>query len=332
MSDSNRRCSKSRCLNLLESLRQLGKSGEPNRFGKCSDLLYNSRLRALHFQTLHLGIVAAILSLAGLTFGQDTPDFFRQNCLSCHTIGGGRLTGPDLKNLADRQEREWLIGFMMDPRGTLASGDPYAQKLFEEARKVPMPNLPGMTRQRCENLLDLIEAESKLEESQFKGIQVSNEPFTDEDRSQGRAIFLGTHRLTKGGTSCISCHSVNGLPGLGGGQLGPDLTKVYERLKGRRSLSAWLSAPGTQTMAPIFKSHPLQSEEIHSLVAYFEELAAKQPATAAVSRVTLLMLSLVLSSAIVLALDSLWKDRFGSVRRTLVDEANAKTLGKSGKT
>ena len=24
--------------------------------------------------------------------GQDTPDYFRQNCISCHTIGGGRLS------------------------------------------------------------------------------------------------------------------------------------------------------------------------------------------------------------------------------------------------
>ena len=26
---------------------------------------------------------------------QDTDDYFRQKCFSCHTIGGGPLTGPD---------------------------------------------------------------------------------------------------------------------------------------------------------------------------------------------------------------------------------------------
>lgn len=278
-----------------------------------------------------LGIAAAFIVLPSTVLGQETVDFFSQNCKSCHTIGGGRLTGPDLKGVLERQDREWLIGFMMDPTATLASGDPYAQKLLDEARGVPMPNLPGMTRERCENLLKLIEAESKLEESQFKGVQVSSEPFTDEDRSQGREIFLGKASLEKGGTACISCHSVQGLSVLGGGQLGPDLTKVFERLKGRKSLSAWLSAPSTQTMAPIFKGRPLKNEEIHSLVAYFESLAAEEPASPAVNRVTLLMLGLVLSSVLIFAFDSLWKDRFVSVRRTLVDEANAKTLGKSPK-
>jgi hypothetical protein len=30
---------------------------------------------------------------------QEAADFFQQNCASCHTITGGRLTGPDLKAL-----------------------------------------------------------------------------------------------------------------------------------------------------------------------------------------------------------------------------------------
>jgi mono/diheme cytochrome c family protein len=37
---------------------------------------------------------------------QEAADFFRQNCISCHTVGGGRLTGPDLKNVTQRKERE----------------------------------------------------------------------------------------------------------------------------------------------------------------------------------------------------------------------------------
>ena len=33
---------------------------------------------------------------------QQASDFFQQNCTSCHTIGGGRLTGPDLKDVPRR--------------------------------------------------------------------------------------------------------------------------------------------------------------------------------------------------------------------------------------
>ncbi len=253
--------------------------------------------------------------------GQDTPDYFRQNCMNCHTIGGGRLTGPDLKDVTQRQTREWLAEFLLNPKAVLDSGDPYAQKIFEESRRVPMPLSPGMTQERADNLLDLIEAESKLPESQFKGLQISTAPFTSTDVQAGRDIFVGGQRLTGGGTACIACHSMHDMTALGGGQLGPDLTNVYDRLKGRKSLSAWLVAPGTETMQPIFKNHPLTADEIHSLVAYFENAAPHRPADPTAGRVTFLLLGLGGATALMFAFDGLWKWRFRGVRRPMVDAA-----------
>ncbi len=267
------------------------------------------------------------LGTASIAAAQDSPDFFRQNCLNCHTVGGGRLTGPDLKNVSERKDREWLIGFMMDPKSYIDRGDSYALKILQESRNVPMPVLPGMTRERCENLLDLIEAESKLEESQFKGLQISNKPFTDADRTLGRDIFLGTRRLENGGAACISCHSMHDTPLLGGGALAADrraadLTNVYERLDGRKSLSAWLAAPATETMQPIFKQHPFTGDEIHALAAYFESSAGESPAQPAAGRVAFLLIGLIGASALVFAFDSIWKRRFTGVRRPLVDDTS----------
>ena len=260
--------------------------------------------------------------------GQDTPDYFRQNCLSCHTIGGGRLTGPDLKDVTKRQNREWLTKFLLNPRAVIDSGDPYAKTIFEEARNVPMPTPPGITPERAAKVLDLIEAESLLEESQFKGLQVSTAPFTDLDRAQGREFYLGTKRLVAGGSACISCHTMCDAPALGGGQLGPDLTNVYERLQGRTALSAWLMAPGTVTMQPTFKNHPLSAEEIHALVAYFESTTAEPPADSAQGQVTFLLSGLAGAIVGVFLLDAVWKSRFQSVRRALV-EANTSRRGVS---
>lgn len=263
-----------------------------------------------------------VMLFPATAWSQDTPDFFRQNCMNCHTIGGGRLTGPDLKNVTERKDREWLVGFMMNPKSYIDRGDPYAVKIFEESRKVPMPVLPGMTRDRCENLLQLIEAESKLEESQFKGLQISDEPFTEVDRVQGRGIFLGKRRLEKGGAACISCHGMHDIAALGGGRLGPDLTNVYERLDGRKALSAWLGAPATETMQPIFKKHPMSGDEVHALVAYFEASAGASPAQPASSRVALLLLGLLGAVAVVFGFDAIWKRRFHSVRQPLVDASS----------
>lgn len=279
----------------------------------------------------HLRVLLAIVCCCGtllfvssLASGQDTPDYFRQNCISCHTIGGGRLTGPDLKDVSKRQNREWLTKYLLNPRAVIDSGDSYAKKIFEEARGVPMPTPPGITPDRAEKLLDLIEAESLLEESQFKGLQISTAPFTDANRAGGRDIFLGQQRLEAGGTACISCHSMCDAPSLGGGQLGPDLTNVYERLQGRAALSAWLVAPGTATMQPAFKNHPLSAEEIHALVAYFASTTAERPADSSTGRVAFLLSGLVGAVLGVFFLDAVWKRRFQSVRRSLVEANTAR--------
>ena len=261
-------------------------------------------------------------------WSQDTPDFFREKCKSCHTIGGGRLAGPDLKDVTARKDRDWLTGFMMNPQSYIDRGDSYATKLLEDYRSV-MPSISGMTKDRCDKLLDLIEAESALEESQFKGVQVSNKPFTDVDRALGRDIFLGKASLQNGGAACISCHSMHDTPLFGGGALAADpqmsdLTNVYERLKGRKVLSNWLAAPATETMQPIFKKHALTSEEIHALVAYFEVSAGNSPAQPASSRVAFLLIGLLGAAGVIFGFDAIWKRRFHSVRQPLVDSSAVK--------
>jgi mono/diheme cytochrome c family protein len=79
------------------------------------------------------------LAAAAPAVGQEAAQFYRQNCASCHTIGGGRLAGPDLKNVEERKDRDWLTRFMLDPPAVLQSGDPYAAQLQQEARGVVMP-------------------------------------------------------------------------------------------------------------------------------------------------------------------------------------------------
>jgi len=72
---------------------------------------------------------------------QETAQYFRQNCFSCHTIGGGKLTGPDLKGITSRRDRDWLVDFILDPISVIAGGDAYAEQLVEESNGVIMPAL-----------------------------------------------------------------------------------------------------------------------------------------------------------------------------------------------
>lgn len=267
-------------------------------------------------------ILLVLLALTATASAQSPAAFFKQNCASCHTIGGGTLTGPDLKDVTKRKERAWLVRFIMDPPAMLASGDAYAQKLLETARGVPMPLVAGMTRQRANDLLDLIEAESKLEKSQFAGVQLPDRPLTPEDAARGRAIFMGHQRLKNGGANCVSCHAMGGVGWLGGGRLGPDLTKVFEKYEDRRKLGAWLSAPATETMAPTFKEHPLEPEEILGLIAYFKEAAATEEEDDAPRALVFILLGLFGSLGVLIAFNNVWRGRFRAVRRPLVERAS----------
>jgi mono/diheme cytochrome c family protein len=62
-----------------------------------------------------------------------------QVCGACHTIGKGKLIGPDLYQVTQRRDREWLIRFIRNSQEMVQSGDPIAVKLFEEYNKIPMP-------------------------------------------------------------------------------------------------------------------------------------------------------------------------------------------------
>lgn len=263
-------------------------------------------------------LIAFLFWLPNGADAQDAAADYRQNCMSCHTIGGGRLTGPDLKNLSQRKDREWLVKFIVNPRAVIDAGDAYAAEIVQASRGAIMPTLPGLTKSRVEALLELIEAESKLEKSQFIGVQVSDRPFTSDDFENGRNIFRGTVRLANGGTACISCHAVHGIGLLGGGALGPDLTTVFERYEGRKTLATWLSAPATPTMQSLYKSRPLEPEEVLALTAYFQSTLQRNPEDTATSRLNFILLGLGGTLVVLGLFDVIWKRRFRSVRRSLV--------------
>jgi mono/diheme cytochrome c family protein len=200
-------------------------------------------------------------------------EFFGQMCAGCHTIGAGSLTGPDLKNVSARKDRDWLISYMQNPKAAFDSGDAYALHLLAEARGVVMPKPFGMNREKAESVLELIDEESKLEKSRFAGPPVSDAPFKPGNAERGRELFIGKELFANGGASCVTCHTAYGLGRQEGGKLGPELTKAYERLGGRASLTARLWSPATPTMLPVYKDHPLELDEVMCLVAYLEQEA-----------------------------------------------------------
>ena len=268
-----------------------------------------------------LYIVIGLSLSAATVSAQEAAQFFRENCVSCHTVGGGRLTGPDLKSVTQRKERDWLVEFLMNPQAMMDKGDPYALKLQQEARGVMMPAIGGMTKDRAQALLAMLDAESKLPKSQFAGMQISDRPFTAYDIAQGKAMFTGNVKLSNSGPACLACHTVKGAGALGGGRLAPDLTRVYERLQGRKNMAAWLFAPATPTMASVFRKQTLKPEEILPLVAFFEDAARRGGQDDSAARLNFFLLGLAGSALGLVVMDAAWRGRFRSVRRELVENA-----------
>ena len=262
-----------------------------------------------------------LFACAGQAQAQDAATYFKQNCSSCHTIGAGRLAGPDLKNVHTRRDRAWLKQYVPNPRAMIDRGDPYALKLLQAANGVVMPPPQGLTDARLNEILDFIEAESKAGRI-WGGGGLSDRPYTAADLVLGRALFSGEQQLTKGGPACISCHTVGTLGSFGGGRLAPapqyDLTRVYERLGGRKALGSWLSAPPTPTMNSIFKQHPIEPNEAFALLSVVEDAAARSGEADAVPLLNFFLIGLGGAVAGLVTFGTVWRGRFRSVRRALV--------------
>ncbi len=64
--------------------------------------------------------------------------FTARACVSCHTVGGGRLVGPDLEGVTARRSRQWVVAMMLNPDSMLRA-DTTARRLLGEYM-TPMVN------------------------------------------------------------------------------------------------------------------------------------------------------------------------------------------------
>ena len=49
--------------------------------------------------------------------------FQQKGCVGCHTVGGGKLTGPDLQGVTDRREYEWFMAMVLKPDSMLQNDE-----------------------------------------------------------------------------------------------------------------------------------------------------------------------------------------------------------------
>jgi mono/diheme cytochrome c family protein len=206
--------------------------------------------------------------------GPDGQALFQAKCAACHTIGKGKLVGPDLKDVTKRRDLSWVKSFITDPN-RMFDADPTAKQLLQEYQ-IKMPTL-GLTPDEVTALANY------LDHPEGGAPQTAAQPVQPQtaDPARGRLLFSSERALANGGPNCIACHTVSGVGALGGGGLGPDLTHVVQRY-GEPGLTAALQTISFPTMVGPFKNHPLTPAEQADLIAFFKQ-ADRQPAVANVA-------------------------------------------------
>ena len=92
------------------------------------------------FRTITL--LAALQIIPAFLFAQSGADLFKQNCGACHSVGAGKLVGPDLKGVGSRHPAAWLMKWIKSSQSLVNAKDKDAVKLFTENSMIPMPDQP----------------------------------------------------------------------------------------------------------------------------------------------------------------------------------------------
>ncbi|MCH8034764.1 MAG: cytochrome c [Bacteroidetes bacterium] len=200
---------------------------------------------------------------------------YKRTCIACHTIGSGRLVGPDLKNVFNKRSEEWIISFVKSSQRMIKRRDPDAVILFNEYNKSIMPD-QNLTDDQIKDVMRYIKKQSSgsgqttaLTEDIKSSTGMTIDEAGENEVSAGRNLFLGKVRLTNGGPACMSCHNVTAENLIAGGLLAMDLTNSYSRLNAPGVYSIMFSSP-FPIMNAAYNNNKITKDEAFYLIAFLK--------------------------------------------------------------
>ena len=215
------------------------------------------------------GSVAATNVVPLLPSQDDGAAVYSQRCASCHQPGGVGVPGS-------------FPPLVANPR---AADPDYVDDVIVNGLEGPI-EVDGVAYDTVMPAVDLSDGERAAVVEYVVGLAApaptadeTETPTADEtatpepivgDIDRGRSLFVGATSFENGGGACVSCHEAGDAGHWGGAALGPDLDSTFAKLGGGAGLSAWLSAPASPTMQPIFDDRPLTEDEIADVVAFLE--------------------------------------------------------------
>lgn len=241
-------------------------------------------------------------------------------CFTCHSIGRGKVIGPDLANVHERRTAEWLVKFIKSSQAMVNSGDPEAVKIFNEFNKIPMPDPPGATEADILSIIDFIKVASATP-GQAPAASAAATPAAEGNAEQGKKLFTGLVGLKNNGPTCIACHQVKDDKAITGGSLALELTLEYSQKGGAPFITNILSTTPFPAMKEAYGKRPLTKDEVADLTAYLKQVDEQHQQQQGRNYGTTLFFSGLLGAVILIVVfPMLWsRRRRGSVNRKIYD-------------
>ena len=172
---------------------------------------------------------------------------FMQKCTGCHTVGGGNLSGPDLKPVS-----VW-------PRADLEAAITRMEKSVGPLEPAEIGTLA--------DLLLSADAPDLVAAAQRQAVLSQAATLDPPSSDLGRDLFHGRAAFTNGGMSCSACHEAGGR----GGNLAIELHTSFARL-GEMPLMSAIENPGFPFMKAVYATRPITKQESTHLAAYLATL------------------------------------------------------------
>jgi len=201
-------------------------------------------------------------------------NLFNATCKACHTIGQGRLVGPDLKNISDKRSQQWLLAFIKSSTIMIKSGDAEAVAIAKEYNGILMPDNLFTDTQILSILEYIDQGGSGIDGEEMAIVDILSET-TDENINSGAALFSGEKRLSNGGAACSACHSVKDERIFSSGTLAKDLTETWDNM-GSSGVAAIIRSSPFPVMNLAYQNYTLTEEEVIDLTAYLRSVSKER--------------------------------------------------------
>jgi nitrite reductase (NO-forming)/hydroxylamine reductase len=184
---------------------------------------------------------------------------FQTQCVACHTIGGGKLIGPDLHGVTELRERDWLVRWIDDPVG-MAQSDPIGQQILAEWG-TQMPRMP-ISREQIDDIIDYMAQATATVPVYANGGDQAPIELTEAELDESKTIFFNR---------CAGCHGT-----LRAGATGPTLEPTRTTEIGTAGIEAILHN-GTAGGMPAWGRLGILDDREINMVARFLQLPVPEP-------------------------------------------------------